>query len=94
LGLLAVSLALIAFLRIMRENTALDLDRNLGWLQLNEGLTMAFIGTIIFGLAHDIQTNRTMWLILALIVSLKPASLSAAAHLAAESKANNLLRSR
>ena len=74
LGLLAVSLALIAFLRIMRENTALDLDRNLGWLQLNEGLTMAFIGMIIFGLAHDVQTNRTMWLILALIVSLKPAS--------------------
>jgi O-antigen ligase len=76
LGLLAVSFILIAFLRIMWGNAALNLANNSGWLQLNEGLTMAFIGIMVFGLAHDIQTNRTLWLVLALIVSLKPACLS------------------
>lgn len=77
-GLLAVSIVLVGFLRIMRENTNLNLDRDSGWLQLNEGLTIAFIGMLSFGLTHDIQTNRTVWLILALIVSLKPAFLSVA----------------
>ena len=81
LGLLAVSVTMMAFLRIMAENTRLDLDGDSGWLQLNEGLTIAFIGMYVFGLAHDIQTNRTLWLILALIVSLKPASFSAASRL-------------
>jgi O-antigen ligase len=91
LGLLAVSVIMIAFLRIMKENTTLNLDRDSGWLQLNEGLTVAFIGMYVFGLAHDIQTNRTMWLILALIVGLKPASLATTSRLSKANQVSDLL---
>jgi hypothetical protein len=91
LGLLAVSIVLAGFLRIMRENTNLNLDRDSGWLQLNEGLTIAFIGMLIFGLTHDIQTSRITWLILALIVSLKPAFLSVASLYSNKSQSDIIL---
>jgi len=78
LGILAVSMILVALLRVMRENATLKLAKDSGWGQLNEGLTIAFIGMLVFGMTHDVQTNRTMWLIMALIVSLKPAFLSTA----------------
>jgi hypothetical protein len=77
LGLLAVLVVLMVFLGIMLENTKLDLGKESGWLQLNEGLTLAFIGMLVFGLTHDVQTSRTLWLVLALLVAFKPAFLSA-----------------
>jgi hypothetical protein len=76
LGILAVSMILVALLAIIRENMRLNPARDSGWRQLNEGLIIAFIGMLVFSLTHDVQTNRTMWLIMALLVSLKPAFLS------------------
>jgi hypothetical protein len=85
LGMLAVLMILVALLAIIRENLKLNPVQDFGsarsafrtgWSQLNQGLIIAFIGMLVWGLTHDVQTNRTMWLIMALIVSLKPAFLS------------------
>jgi hypothetical protein len=86
LGILAVSIILITLLRIVRENVTLNPAQDTGWVQLNEGLIMAFIGMLVFGMTHDIQTNRTMWLIMTLIVSLKPALLSTAPAVSSRSQ--------
>jgi O-antigen ligase len=76
LGLMAVIIIILVYLRFLQENTAFALSRDSGWLQLSEGLVIALIGILVYGLTHDVQTNRTMWLILALIVGFKRAYLA------------------
>jgi len=79
LGLAAVGAIFVAYLGIMRRNARLALHAYPEWRAVNEGLTMAFIGFLIFGLTHDVQTNRTMWLVATLTVCFQPAFSDAAA---------------
>jgi len=79
LGLAAVGTIFVAYLGIMRRNARLPLHAYPEWRALNEGLTMAFIGFLIFGLTHDVQTNRTMWLVATLTLCFQPAFSDAAA---------------
>lgn len=72
-GLAAVGLIFVTFLGVMRQNASLPLGEYPAWRALHEGLTMAFVGFVVFGLTHDVQTNRLMWLIAALMVCFKPA---------------------
>jgi hypothetical protein len=73
LGLAAVGTIFLTYLGILRANARLPLGGYPAWRGVNEGLTIAFIGFIIFGLTHDVQTNRTMWLVAALAVCFRPA---------------------
>ena len=77
-GLIAVGTIFVTYLGIMRRNASLPLSGYPVWRGLNEGLTMAFIGFVIFGLTHDVQTNRTMWLVASLAICFWPAFESAA----------------
>jgi hypothetical protein len=78
LGLAAVGIIFMTYLGILRSNARLPLDSYPTWRGLNEGLTMAFVGFIIFGLTHDVQTSRAMWLVASLGVCFLPAFESAA----------------
>lgn len=78
LGLSAVALIVLAILQIMQANMRLPFPPGSGWLPIHHGLTMALVGLLVFGLAHDIQTSRTLWLILTLIVGQKRAFLAGA----------------
>jgi hypothetical protein len=73
LGLAAVGLVFVTYLGIIRKNASLPLGAYPIWRSLNEGLTMAFIGFMVFGLTHDVQTNRVMWLMATMGVSFRPA---------------------
>jgi hypothetical protein len=73
LGLAAVGLIFVAFLGVLRRNAALPLGSYPAWRALNEGLVMAFVGFLIFGLTHDVQTNRVMWLVATLALCFRPA---------------------
>jgi hypothetical protein len=73
LGLAAVGLIFVTFLGILRKNASLPLGSYPAWRALNEGLNMAFVGFLIFGLTHDVQTNRLMWLVATLTICFRPA---------------------
>lgn len=76
LGLIAVTVICLTFVKTAWDLANLNLTADSGWLQVYQGLLMGFIGLLVYGLTHDIQTNRTLWLILALLVAFKPAFVS------------------